>query len=83
MRRFAAALEPHSLAGGYVNFMDHDARGQARVRVNYRQNHDRLAAVERRYGPDNLFRLNHDVLPGPAPAPTGSWAVPVPEGAGG
>ncbi|MDQ0945133.1 FAD-binding oxidoreductase [Streptomyces sp. V1I1] len=60
-RAFAAALEPSSLEGGYVNFMDHD--DQDRVRANYRQNYDRLTAIKRRYDPGNLFRLNHNIAP--------------------
>ncbi|MGI5404744.1 FAD-binding oxidoreductase [Streptomyces sp. CA-135486] len=60
-RAFSGALEPHSLEGGYVNFMDHD--DQDRVRVNYRQNYDRLKAIKRRYDPGNLFRLNHNIAP--------------------
>ncbi|MER5220010.1 BBE domain-containing protein [Streptomyces flaveus] len=60
-RAFAAALEPYSTGGGYVNFMDAD--DQDRVRANYRQNYDRLASVKRRYGPGNLFRPNHNIAP--------------------
>ncbi|MFI1393718.1 FAD-binding oxidoreductase [Streptomyces sp. NPDC020681] len=60
-RAYAAALEPHSLEGGYVNFMDHD--DQDRVRANYRQNYDRLREIKRRYDPGNLFRLNHNIAP--------------------
>ncbi|WP_406306390.1 FAD-binding oxidoreductase [Streptomyces sp. NBC_00885] len=60
-RAFAAALAPHSLEGGYVNFMDSD--DQDRVRANYRQNYDRLTAIKRRYDPGNLFRLNHNIAP--------------------
>ncbi|NUL28827.1 FAD-binding oxidoreductase [Streptomyces lunaelactis] len=60
-RAFAAALEPHSMEGGYVNFMDHD--DQDRVRANYRQNYDRLTAIKRRHDPANLFRLNHNIAP--------------------
>ncbi|WP_328680877.1 FAD-binding oxidoreductase [Streptomyces sp. NBC_00322] len=60
-RAFAAALAPHSLEGGYVNFMDSD--DQDRVRANYRQNYDRLTAIKRRYDPGNLFRLNHNIVP--------------------
>jgi FAD/FMN-containing dehydrogenase len=60
-RAFAAALEPYSAGGGYVNFMDAD--DQDRVRANYRQNYDRLASVKRRYDPGNLFRLNHNIAP--------------------
>lgn len=60
-RAFFAALQPYSAEGGYVNFMDHD--DQDRVRDNYRQNYDRLAAIKRRYDPGNLFRLNHNITP--------------------
>ncbi|MGH3858909.1 FAD-binding oxidoreductase [Actinokineospora sp.] len=60
-RGFAAALEPHSLEGGYVNFMDND--DQVRVRANYRQNYDRLTEIKRHYDPGNLFRLNHNIAP--------------------
>ncbi|MGW1884576.1 BBE domain-containing protein [Streptomyces sp. NPDC001970] len=62
-RAFAAALRPHPLAGGYVNFMDHDDQGQDRVRTDYRQNHDRLTQLKRRHDPGNLFRLNHSIRP--------------------
>ncbi|WP_374213401.1 FAD-binding oxidoreductase [Streptomyces sp. G1] len=58
---FAAALAPHSAEGAYVNFMDAD--DQHRVPANYRQNHDRLRSLKRRYDPDNLFRLNHNIKP--------------------
>jgi FAD/FMN-containing dehydrogenase len=60
-RAFDAALRPHSLDGGYVNFTAGD--DQDRVRVNYGRNYDRLVAVKRRYDPDNLFRLNHNISP--------------------
>lgn len=60
-RAYDAALRPHTQEGGYVNFMDTD--DQDRVRVNYRQNYDRLRAVKRRYDPDNVFRLNQNIVP--------------------
>ncbi|WP_367319260.1 FAD-binding oxidoreductase [Streptomyces sp. HUAS ZL42] len=61
VRAFHGALEPHSMQGGYVNFMDAD--DQDRVQVNYRDNHTRLTALKRRYDPGNLFRLNHNIAP--------------------
>ncbi|MFJ3610933.1 FAD-binding oxidoreductase [Streptomyces hydrogenans] len=60
-RAYDRALRPHTEAGGYVNFMDTD--DQDRVRVNYRQNYDRLREVKRRYDPDNAFRLNQNIAP--------------------
>ncbi|GAA3535756.1 MULTISPECIES: FAD-binding oxidoreductase [Streptomyces] len=61
VRAFHRGLEPHSLEGGYVNFMDAD--DQDRVRANYRTNYDRLRDLKRRYDPGNVFRLNHNIAP--------------------
>ncbi|MFG2195055.1 FAD-binding oxidoreductase [Streptomyces sp. NPDC048639] len=61
VRAYSAALAPHCLRGGYVNFMDHD--DDSRVRANYRQNYDHLAEIKRRHDPGNLFRLNHNIAP--------------------
>ncbi|MCL8010031.1 FAD-binding oxidoreductase [Streptomyces sp. AS02] len=61
VRGFNQALEPHSMEGGYVNFIDGD--DQYRVQANYRGNHPRLTALKRRYDPGNLFRLNHNIAP--------------------
>jgi FAD/FMN-containing dehydrogenase len=48
--------------GTWVSWLDTDDRSD-RVKVAYGQNHDRLAALKRKYDPDNLFRLNANVLP--------------------
>jgi FAD/FMN-containing dehydrogenase len=55
-------LHPHSAGGGYVNMMMHD-EGPDRVRASYRDNYDRLVEVKRRYDPDNLFRINQNIVP--------------------
>ena len=55
------ALHPHSAGGAYVNFMMEE--GLERVKATYRGNFDRLAAVKRKYDPDNLFRVNQNVRP--------------------
>ena len=56
-----SALHPHSAGGAYVNFMMEE--GQERVRATYGENYGRLAAVKRRYDPDNFFRANQNIAP--------------------
>ena len=61
---FAAALRQGD-PGVYVNFLGDE--GGTRVREAYPgPTWDRLAAVKRRYDPDNLFRLNQNVPPAAA-----------------
>lgn len=61
VKDYYAALEPHSEAGGYVNFMAGD--DQHRIRDNYKGNYDRLTQVKARYDPDNLFHVNQNIAP--------------------
>jgi FAD/FMN-containing dehydrogenase len=59
---FGAELQ-RGPSGAYVGFLGDD--GQARIREAYPHGaYDRLVEVKRRYDPDNLFRLNHNVDPG-------------------
>lgn len=60
-RGYWADLHPHGAGGAYVNFLMDE--GQERVRATYRDNFERLAAVKRRYDPDNLFRVNQNIRP--------------------
>jgi FAD/FMN-containing dehydrogenase len=61
---FAAALRQGD-PGVYVNFLGDE--GPARVREAYPgSTWERLAAVKRRYDPDNLFRRNQNVPPAPS-----------------
>ena len=49
-------------AGAYVGFLADE--GEARVRAAYPgPTWDRLREVKRRYDPDNVFRLNHNIPP--------------------
>jgi FAD/FMN-containing dehydrogenase len=63
VRGFWSALEPHR-TGVYVNFLMEE--GAERTREAYgAERYDRLAAIKRRYDPDNRFRLNQNILPSP------------------
>ncbi len=55
------ALHPHSAGGAYVNMMMDE--GEERIRASYRGNYARLAAIKRRYDPQNLFRVNQNIRP--------------------
>jgi FAD/FMN-containing dehydrogenase len=61
VRDYYKALEPHSSAGGYVNFMDADDQG--RVQENYGGNYARLVSIKKKYDPENLFHLNQNICP--------------------
>ena len=56
-----AALGPHLAPRSYGNYLAAD--DDDRVRQAYGANYDRLAAVKRRYDPDNVFHLNPNVAP--------------------
>ncbi|WP_128985062.1 FAD-binding oxidoreductase [Streptomyces roseicoloratus] len=61
------AIHPHSMGGGYVNFIGQDEGGD-RVRSTYRGHYDRLAEVKRTYDPDNVFHHNQNIRPASAAA---------------
>jgi FAD/FMN-containing dehydrogenase len=61
VKDYYADLAPHSDPGGYINFASGD--DQSKVRDNFGVSYDRLAAVKRRYDPDNLFHLNQNIAP--------------------
>jgi hypothetical protein len=54
-------LRPHLEPRCYVNNLSADDAGS--VAQAYGANYDRLVEVKRRYDPDNVFRLNHNVEP--------------------
>lgn len=55
------SLRPHMAERAYVNSLDNDDGG--RVRAAYGPNYDRLVELKRHYDPDNLFRLNQNIVP--------------------
>jgi hypothetical protein len=65
LRSFAVeyweALHPHSAGGAYVNMMMEE--GTERVRASYAGNYERLARVKAAYDPDNVFRVNQNIVP--------------------
>jgi FAD/FMN-containing dehydrogenase len=62
-RETAAALEPWSMSGGYVNYMQADEPVE-RVRGAFGdQAFERLQALKRRYDPDNVLRRNQNIPP--------------------
>jgi FAD/FMN-containing dehydrogenase len=60
-RSYWDALHPHSAEGAYVNFLMEE--GPSRVAATYRKNYPRLQAIKQRYDPDNLFRVNQNIVP--------------------
>jgi UDP-N-acetylenolpyruvoylglucosamine reductase len=61
VRDYYEALRPHSVEGGYINFMDGD--DQNRITTNYGDNYERLTRVKATYDPTNLFHLNQNIQP--------------------
>jgi FAD/FMN-containing dehydrogenase len=55
------ALHPYAAGGAYVNFMMDE--GQARVKATYGPNYARLQKVKAQVDPDNVFRVNQNILP--------------------
>lgn len=65
VKDYYAAIHPHSGSeGGYVNFMSGD--DGHRAAANYGANYERLAAVKATYDPDNVFRVNQNIVPSSA-----------------
>ncbi len=55
------ALHPYSSGGAYSNFMMEE--GQERVQASYKHNYKRLVEIKKQYDPDNLFRINQNIIP--------------------
>jgi len=66
VKGFSDAMRPHAMAGYYLNFVGRDDTdaGQKALAVYGPAKLDRLKALKRRYDPENLFRINHNIPPG-------------------
>ncbi|MGZ4734678.1 MAG: FAD-binding oxidoreductase [Acidimicrobiia bacterium] len=61
-REFFDALQPHATDGVYVNFLSEE--GDQRVVEAYgAEKYARLARIKAQYDPDNLFKLNQNIIP--------------------
>jgi FAD/FMN-containing dehydrogenase len=56
-----AALSEHFAAGRWLNYLGDDQDDA--IRSAYGPNYDRLVEVKRRFDPDNVFHLNHNIVP--------------------
>ena len=73
-RETFAALRPHMAGRSYVNNLT--AEDGRKVHEVWGSNYRRLVTVKRRYDPDNVFRLNHNIDPSASDAglPAGARA---------
>jgi len=60
-RQFFQAAAPFATGGVYVNFLTQEE--QERVPAAYGSNYARLAALKKKYDPDNTFRVNQNIRP--------------------
>jgi FAD/FMN-containing dehydrogenase len=61
-RETFAAMRPHLGTGRWLNYLGDDEAEDA-IRAAYGPNYDRLREVKRRYDPNNVFHLNHNIAP--------------------
>jgi FAD/FMN-containing dehydrogenase len=57
-----AAVRPHLADRRWLNYLGDDQAENA-IRSAYGPNYARLVEVKRRYDPDNVFHLNHNIAP--------------------
>jgi FAD/FMN-containing dehydrogenase len=62
-REFWDAAVPHSDGKTYFNFPGLLEEGDGAVRASYGANYARLTRIKAAYDPDNLFRLNQNLVP--------------------
>lgn len=62
------AMNPYALVGQYINFLGSDEANprQKALEAYGPAKLERLMALKRRYDPENLFRINHNIPPAPS-----------------
>lgn len=60
------AIKPFSTGGNYINFQTEEEMSD-RITESYRGNMDRLTQIKGLYDPENLFRVNRNIVPLPTP----------------
>ena len=61
-RETFAGLRPHLSGRRWLNYLGDD-QGDDAIRAAYGPNYERLQQIKRRYDPDNVFHLNHNIAP--------------------
>jgi FAD/FMN-containing dehydrogenase len=61
-RETFAALQPHLTGRRWLNYLGDDQADDA-IRAAYGPNYNRLREIKRRWDPDNVFHLNHNIAP--------------------
>ncbi len=58
------AMQPFSDGGVYSNYVEGGMEGADRIRAAYgSETYDRLAALKKKYDPENFFRVNQNIAP--------------------
>ncbi|WP_171235033.1 FAD-binding oxidoreductase [Ruegeria sp. HKCCA6837] len=60
-RKLYDQMQPHASGSAYVNFMPEDEEDH--MAGAYGDNGEKLSKIKGNYDPDNLFRVNHNILP--------------------
>ena len=65
VKGLSTAMARHAIAGQYVNFLGHDDTdaGAKALAAYGPAKYERLVAVKRKYDPENLLRVNHNIPP--------------------
>jgi len=67
VRGMSADMDPFATGGHYVNFQGQEQAGHRVLdprEVFGATKYERLVAAKRRYDPDNIFHINHNIPPG-------------------